>query len=190
MSCAGRRFPLFADLSTSRARRLGSKEGRLCRPKKAAPAAGPPGRCTERGSSRTRVRLKAVSGRESEQDFDLTAAGLRADGGELRISLEALAHKLEESLPAHTRVDRRGGGLLRRGDERVRGLHVELGGSRYELAVAGERVSCFRELEVAGITIKREELDPAAWIGALTGELREEAERSAQARDALAKLLD
>jgi len=147
------------------------------------------GRRSKRASVHTRVRLKAVSGQEPEQDFDLAAAGLRADGGELRISLEALAHKLEESLPAQTRVERRGGGLLRRGDARVRSLQVELGGSRYEL-VAGERVSCLRELEVGGVTIKREELDPAAWIGALTGELREEAERSAQARDALARLLD
>ena len=147
------------------------------------------GRRSKRASVHTRVRLKAVSGQEPEQDFDLAAAGLRADGGELRISLEALAHKLEESLPAQTRVERRGGGLLRRGDAEVRGLHVELGGARYELSVAGERVSCSRQLEVGGITIKREELDPASWIGALTGELREEAERSAEARDALAKLL-
>ncbi len=35
----------------------------------------------------------------TEQDFDLSAAGLRADGTDLRISVEVLASKLEESLP-------------------------------------------------------------------------------------------
>ncbi len=52
---------------------------------------------------------------DSVQDFDLSAAGLRADGDDLRISVEVLAGKLEESLPGMTRVQRRGGGLLGRG---------------------------------------------------------------------------
>ena len=32
----------------------------------------------------------------AEDDFDLSAAGLRADGSDLRISIEVLASKLEE----------------------------------------------------------------------------------------------
>jgi hypothetical protein len=122
-------------------------------------------------------------------DFDLAAAGLRADGSDLRISLETLARKLEESLPGQTRVERRGGGLLHRGDARVRELRVELGGNSYQLAVAGERVECSRELHVGGIAIKREPLDPGAWVSALTDELRAEAAHSAEARAALSRLL-
>jgi hypothetical protein len=127
--------------------------------------------------------------RGSEGDFDLSAAGLRADGRELRISLEALAAKLEESLPGQTRVQRRGGGLLGRGERRVRELSVELGDTRYRLGVAGERLECSREREVGGIMIKREPLDPGGWMSALGDGLRTEAERSSDARQALAKLL-
>jgi hypothetical protein len=130
-----------------------------------------------------------LSAPEPEADFDLAAAGLRADGGDLRISLEVLARKLEETLPAQTHVERRGGGLLHRGDARVRELRVELGGTRFQLALEGDRVECTRQREVGGISIKREPLDAGAWVAALAKELRSEAARSAQARDALAQLL-
>jgi hypothetical protein len=124
-----------------------------------------------------------------EVDFDLSAAGLRADGSDLRISVEVLASKLESSLPGHTRVERHGGGLLGRGEKRVRRLEVELGGCSYELTSSGERVECSRERKVGGISIKREPLDPNAWVAALTAELQDEAQRSAQAREALEKLV-
>src|ERR1700733_9406432 len=71
----------------------------------------------------------------TEQDFDLSAAGLRADGTDLRISVEVLASKLEESLPGRIHVERRGGGLLGRGPKRVRQVRIELGGNCYQLTV-------------------------------------------------------
>jgi hypothetical protein len=125
----------------------------------------------------------------SDGDFDLSAAGLRADGNELRISVDVLAAKLEEALPGQTRVQRRGGGLLGRGERRVRELCVELGATRYRLGVEGERLECSREREVGGISIKREPLDPKGWMSALGDELRTEAERSSEAREALTRLL-
>jgi hypothetical protein len=125
----------------------------------------------------------------SEETFDLAAAGLRGDGAELLRSVEVLAVKLEQALPGRARVRRDGGGLLGRGQRRVRQLLVELGPNRYELAVDGERVEGFRERQVGGIAIKREPLDAARWIAALTDDLRSEAERSEQARAALEKLL-
>ncbi len=127
---------------------------------------------------------------ESEPDLDLVAAGLRADGGELRISVEVLAAKLAEALPGRTSVKRRGGGLLGRGERQVCELRVQLGAGRYELAVDGDRVEGVRVREVGGVAIKRETLDPETWVTALTEELRAEAQRSAQARQALASLLD
>jgi hypothetical protein len=125
----------------------------------------------------------------TEQDFDLSAAGLRADGTDLRISVEVLASKLEESLPGRARVERRGGGLLGRGPKRVREVRIELGGNDYRLAVAEDRVEGFRERQVGGISIKRETLTPDEWVAALTADLRAEAERSAEARAALERLL-
>jgi hypothetical protein len=127
--------------------------------------------------------------RVSDEDFDLSAAGLRADGADLRISVEVLASKLESSLPGRTRVERHGGGLLGRGEKRVRRLNVDLGGSAYQLMLDGERVEGFRERRVGGISIKREPLDPNEWVAALTAELREEAQRSAEARTALERLV-
>jgi hypothetical protein len=122
-------------------------------------------------------------------DFDLAAAGLRADGADLRVSLEVLASKLEQALPAQTRVARRGGGLFGRGPKHVREVQVRLGELRYELTLDGARVAGFRERESGGIAIKREPLDPQAWIAALAEDLRAEAARSEQTRAALASLL-
>jgi hypothetical protein len=125
----------------------------------------------------------------AEDVFDLAAAGLRADGAELRISVEVLAGKLEEALPGCTRVQRSGGGLLGRGQRHVRGLAVVLAGNRYELQVDGSGLQASRQREVGGITIKREALSPDAWIAALTSDLRAESESSSAARAALEGLL-
>jgi len=128
----------------------------------------------------------------TDETFDLSAAGLRADGTDLRISVEVLAAKLESSLPGRTRVERRGGGLLGRGEKHVRQIQVDLGsdsGTRYQLAIDGDRVEGFRERKSGGIAIKREPLDPDQWIAALTTELQAEAERSAEARAALEGLV-
>jgi hypothetical protein len=125
----------------------------------------------------------------AEDDFDLTAAGLRADGSDLRISVEVLASKLEGSLPTRTRVERRGGGLLGRGEKHVRRIEVSLGETSYELIVEGDLVQGGRERKVGGIAIKREQLDAGRWVSELAAQLREEAERSAEARAALEKLV-
>ena len=126
----------------------------------------------------------------SEQDdFELAAAGLRGDGAEVRMSVEVLASKLEQSLPSQARVERRGGGLLGRGERRVRAVRVELGTAAYMLGIHDGRVECARERQVGGISIKRESLSPDEWIAALTGDLRSEAERNANARTALEELL-
>jgi hypothetical protein len=134
-------------------------------------------------------RRSTLAGVPTDQDFDLSAAGLRADGTDLRISVEVLASKLEQSLPGFAHVERHGGGLLGRGEKRVKRLRVELGGNCYQLDVAGDRVEGFRERQVGGISIKREPLDPSAWVAALTSDLRAEAERSGEARTALERLL-
>ncbi len=125
----------------------------------------------------------------SDEDFDLSAAGLRADGTDLRISVEVLASKLESSLPGRTRVERHGGGLFGRGDKRVRQLKVDLSGATYQLSDRRRSRRGSRERRVGGISIKREPLAPDEWVAALTAELREEAQRSAEARTALEGLV-
>lgn len=124
----------------------------------------------------------------SEQDFELDAAGLRLDGSELKISVEVLAIKLEGALPATTKVTRRRKSPLSK-DQRVREIEVRFGACSFSLRVADGGVEAWRSREVGGISIKREQLDPQTWVSALAQELHSEAQRSEQARSALASLL-
>lgn len=124
----------------------------------------------------------------SEQEFELDAAGLRLDGSDLTISIEILARKLEDALPSATRVERRRKSPLSK-DQRVRELEVRLGGSCFSLRLHGAEVEASRMREVGGISIKREPLDPSAWVAALAEELHLQAQRSAEARLALESLL-
>jgi hypothetical protein len=124
-----------------------------------------------------------------DDSFDLAAAGLRGDGAELVTALEVLAAKLEQALPGRARAERGGGGLLGRGAKHVRALTVELGSSIYRLGLASGRLEGSRERQVGGIAIKREPLGADEWIAALSADLRAEAERSAETRAALERLL-
>jgi len=123
-----------------------------------------------------------------EPSFDLDAAGLRADGADLLVGIEVLAGKLEGALPQATVVQRRSKRLFG-GDKVVRSVEVRLGTTRYGLQVEGHSVSADRQQEVRGVVIKRESLELAEWVEALTGELREQATDSEQARSALQRLV-
>jgi hypothetical protein len=125
---------------------------------------------------------------DREQSFDLDAAGLRADDQDVATSLEVLAGKLEQALPTHTRVERRGRGLFAR-QKVVERIEVRLGGCVLSLRRANGRIEGWREREVGGISIKREPLDVEAWVSTLAQELREASGRSAEARQALERLL-
>ncbi len=126
---------------------------------------------------------------EQGESFDLSAAGLRADGADVAVFFQALAGKLEQALPDRTRVERRGGGLLGRGPRTARAVQVELGDCRYRLELDGGALRGSRERRSGGIAIGRDALDADAWVAAVTGDLREEAARDAGARVALERLL-
>ena len=125
---------------------------------------------------------------DEEPSFDLAAAGLRADAPDLAAGLESLARKLEEALPAETRVQRAPKRFLSR-KKVVEAIEVRLGDSRYALRVDGGAVDAERHQEVRGVVIKRQELDLEAWLGELTAQLREHARTSERARVALERLL-
>ena len=124
----------------------------------------------------------------ADESFDLDAAGLRADDLDVATSMEVLAGKLEQALPTHTRIERRGRGLFGR-EKFVARIEVRLGGSVLSLRRVNGRVEGWLEREVGGISIKREPLDLEAWVSALAQELRAASGRSAEAREALARLL-
>jgi hypothetical protein len=66
---------------------------------------------------------------------------------------------------------------------------VRIGGCVLSLRRADGRIEGWREREVGGISIKREPLGIEAWISTLTQELREASGQSAEARQALERLL-
>jgi len=120
-------------------------------------------------------------------DFDLTAAGLRANGSDLATGLEVLAAKLEDALGRHVQVTRRRKFLGKAGP--VSEINVRIGESRYSLSPTPTGASAARLREVGGIAIKRESLSIDAWLAGLTLDLEAEARRSAEARASLDRLL-
>jgi nitroreductase len=123
-----------------------------------------------------------------DADFDLDAAGLRADGSDVATGVEVLAIKLEAALPAQTVVRRRARRLLSR-DKAVEAIEVNLGDWRYALRLAHGRPEASREQAVRGVVIRRQALELGDWVRGLTGELREQATTSAEAREALERLV-
>jgi hypothetical protein len=120
-------------------------------------------------------------------DFDLSAAGLRADGADLASGLEVLAAKLADALGAHTRIERKRKLLGKPGPVSV--IEVRIGEWRYSLRPTSSSANASRMREVGGIAIKRESLSIDDWLAGLTRDLEAEAQRSADARASLERLL-
>jgi hypothetical protein len=116
-------------------------------------------------------------------DFHLTASSLHLDRADVDSLVEVLAARLEGALPGHTTVKRR-----RRG-KRVERVAVELGPRRFMLERRRHELAATVESAVHDMRRRREELSLDAWLAALEAELRQQAESSAAARDALERLL-
>ena len=119
-------------------------------------------------------------------DFDLDAAGLRADSADLKAYIEVLARKLELSLPAQCVVERRSKRMLSR-EKVVESISVTLGDFAYELRGNGQAT---RAKAVRGVTIKTEPLALDDWVQALANDLSARADASAEARAALERLVN
>ncbi len=119
--------------------------------------------------------------------FELLAASLRADSGDVKGFTGVLAEKLQAALPAQTRVERKGGLLSR--EKRVSHIVVDLGDQQYQLQHSGGRLIPAVSKVVRGIVLKTEEVSLDEWIDGLSRRLADEASRSEQARLALERLL-
>jgi hypothetical protein len=122
------------------------------------------------------------------EDFDRLAAALRADSGDLSTFLEVVAGKFEAALPGRTKVEREGGGMLRR-PRQVKRVSLELGELRFELARSGGAVAAKCTRVVRGIALKTEMLNLDAWLVELARALSAQAGASSQDRVALERLL-
>jgi hypothetical protein len=122
-------------------------------------------------------------------DFDLSAAGLRADVGELAVSVEVLASKLEQALPEIAVVERHKVGGFRSKRREVSRIAVVLGEERLELRREQGRVQCTRHKVVRGITLSKQELPMNDWITEILAGVAHSAEIGERDRAALRELL-
>jgi hypothetical protein len=121
-------------------------------------------------------------------DIDQLAASLRADASDTSAFAESLAAKLEDALPGRTKVKRGRRGMF--GPKVVQAITVDCGTERLELTRSGaDEVQTQRSRLSGGIVLKKEPLDTDEWLQALGQALATEAQRSAQTRQALERLL-
>jgi hypothetical protein len=121
--------------------------------------------------------------------LDLAAAEVRVDSADTHALIEALAARLEESLPRLAAVRRRRVGGFRSKQTEVERIEVVLGDERFELAQPRGGLQCTRHRVVRGITLKRDELPIGQWISELVEEVTRTAAVGEQARITLEGLL-
>jgi hypothetical protein len=120
--------------------------------------------------------------------MELFAASLRADYTDVKAFLEALAVKLEGSLPNYTTVTRHSSLFSR--EHPVKEITVSLG--EYQYRIGKERqgpLVAQRAKIVRGIVLKTEQIPVEQWIEELAQALAQLATHSAQARAALERFL-
>lgn len=130
----------------------------------------------------------AIAGPDPSLDLDLLAASLRADEAELGSFVEAVAAKLEATVPGAVRVERRRDGLF--GAKRAVKVTLDAGGQRLELVREGTGVQARCGRVSGGIVLKSETVDTETWLAALGAALADEARRSQTTREALERLLN
>jgi hypothetical protein len=121
--------------------------------------------------------------------LDLAAAEVRLDSTDTHALIEALAARLEESLPRLATVRRRRVGGFRSKQTEVERIEVSLGDERFELVADRGGVQCLRHRVVRGITLKRDELPVDRWVLELVDEVTRTAAVGEHARITLEALL-
>jgi len=119
---------------------------------------------------------------------EMFAASLRADSTDIKAFMEALAVKLQGSLPNQTTVTRQSGLFAR--EHPVRGITVTLGDYQYRIAREKQGpIFTQRAKVVRGIVLKTDQIPLEQWINELAASLAQEASNSAQAHAALERFL-
>jgi hypothetical protein len=129
-----------------------------------------------------------MAAEDSALDIEMLTASLRADAGDLRSFVEALAVKLEEAVPGGVRVERRREGMF--GPKLVRRISLDAGDQRLELIVSAGSVQTRCSRLSGGIVLKSQPLDTDSWLGMLGEALAVQAKRSETTRQALDRLLN
>ncbi|HLX41231.1 MAG TPA: hypothetical protein VKR42_11915 [Ktedonobacteraceae bacterium] len=119
---------------------------------------------------------------------EMFAASLRADSTDIKAFMEALAVKLQGSLPNQTTVARQSGLFAK--EHPVREIAVTLGDYQYRIAREKQGpIITQRAKVVRGIVLKTDQIPLEQWINELATSLAEEASNSASAHAALERFL-
>ncbi|MEO8973812.1 MAG: hypothetical protein ABI406_19675 [Ktedonobacteraceae bacterium] len=119
---------------------------------------------------------------------ELFAASLRADSTDIKAFMEALAVKLQGSLPNQTSVARQSGLFAK--EHPVKEIAVTLGDYQYRIAREKQGpIITQRAKVVRGIVLKTDQIPLEQWINELASSLAEEASNSASAHAALERFL-
>ena len=119
--------------------------------------------------------------------FEVLASSLRADAGDTRTFLEALATKLGGALPTRTVVERESHLFAR--EKPVKMISIELGEFRYQIGHTRGALAAQRTRVVRGIALKTEGMGVDQWLDDLSMALMQLAQQSAQDRASLQRLL-
>jgi hypothetical protein len=120
--------------------------------------------------------------------MELFAASIRAGKADINTFLDALAIKLEGSLPEYTKIIRQGSIFSR--EHSVKEIVVSLG--EYQYRIGREKqgpLGTKRSHTVQGIILKTEQIPVDVWIDELSQSLAQLASRSAQSRASLERFL-
>jgi hypothetical protein len=119
---------------------------------------------------------------------DVLAAALRLDHQEARDLLEFLAQKLEQSLPQATTVTR-SGGLFSKARP-VKEILVRFDDYHYQIIREKHGALTVKALKlVRGVVLKTTEISIDQWTEEIAQQLAQQAQRSAQTRQALNKFI-
>jgi len=107
-----------------------------------------------------------MSDSDSGDTFDVYSAWMRRSTGDMRAFLEAMAVRLEQSLPGMVHVQRKRDGLFAK-TQHVSTISLQLGTSQFILEKEASGVKTSRTKVVGGIVLKSEELPLADWLSAV-----------------------
>ena len=122
------------------------------------------------------------------EGFDLHAAWLRRAEKDNKSFIEALAVRLEQSLPEHVQVQRKKESLFSR-QMHVQKITVRTGGDCYILENSQGGISVSQVKEVRGIVLSSREVELSDWLKNLDVELQNLSGHSSQAAGALRQFL-
>lgn len=124
----------------------------------------------------------------SGDTFDAYSAWMRRSNGDMRAFLEALAVRLEQSLPGMTQVQRKRDGLFAK-TQHVISISLQLGTFQFLLEKEAAGLKTSRTKVVRGITLKSEEISLADWLTAVDAELKNAATAADQSHSVLREFL-